>query len=222
MNHGQLEELKKLLPVIPRIHGKEERFRSAVLVLLIFLDGEYHFIFQKRSSQIRQGGDVCFPGGQIDPQKDRNSEETAIRETIEELGIPKDKLSIVGKLDTVVAAMGAIVDAFVAIADLKGLEEIKINPKEVEYVFTVPVSYFEKYEPKEYQTIVRVHPSYIDEEGKEVILFPAKELGLPERYTKPWGEAINKMLVYQVQNETIWGITAKFIYDVANKLKKLI
>lgn len=221
MNHRQLEDLKKILPVNPKILGKQDRFCSAVLVLLIFLQGEYHFIFQKRPSHIRQGGEVCFPGGETNPLIDRNSEETAIRETYEELGIPKDKVSVIGRLDTIVAPMGAIIDAFVAIADISGLEEIKIDPMEVEYVFTVAVSYFENCEPQRYQAIVRVHPSYINENGKEVVLFPAKELGLPDRYTKPWGEGIDKILVYQVEKETIWGITAKFIYDVVSKLNKL-
>lgn len=221
MKHHQLELLKGLLPVVPGVLDKKELFCSAVLVLLAFFDGEYHFIFEKRASNVRQGGQICFPGGQIDPCHDANSEEAAIRETIEELGISKEKINIIGRTDTFIAPLGVSIEGFVGVAQITGLEELKIQKSEVEDVFSVPVSYFVENSPQEYDTIVRVHPSYIDENGKEVVLFPARELGVGEAYTRPWGGRRLKMYIYNVKNEVIWGITARFINDVANKLKQL-
>lgn len=221
MKHHHLELLKNMLPVVPGMLDKKELFSSAVLVLLAFLDGEYHFILEKRSSNLRQGGEICFPGGQIDPRIDGNSEEAAIRETVEELGISRGIITIIGRLDTFIAPLGISIEAFVGVAQITNLEELKIASSEVEYVFSVPVSYFVENEPKEYDTIVRVHPSYIDENGKEVVLFPAKELGLGEMYTRPWGGRRLKMYIYNVKDEIIWGITARFINDMANKLKQL-
>ena len=221
MKHHQLELLKNLLPVVPGMLDKQELFCSAVLVLLASFDGEYHFIFEKRASNVRQGGQICFPGGQIDSCVDENSEAAAIRETVEELGISREKITVIGRLDTFIAPLGVSIEAFVGVAKINNLEELKIASSEVEYVFSVPVSHFVENEPQEYDTIVRVHPSYINEKGEEVVLFPARELGVGEMYTRPWGGRRLKMFIYNVNNEVIWGITARFINDVANKLKQL-
>lgn len=221
MKHHHLELLKDLLPVVPGMVDKKELFFSAVLALLASIDGEYHFIFEKRSSNVRQGGQICFPGGQIDPRLDANSQEAAVRETVEELGISKEKITVIGKLDTFIAPLGVSVEGFMGIAQITGLDELKISTSEVERVFSVPVSYFMENKPKEYDTIVRVHPTYLDENGKEVVMFPARELGLAEMYTRPWGERRLKMYIYNVENEVIWGITSRFINDIVNKLKQL-
>ncbi|MFZ3129566.1 MAG: hypothetical protein WA125_00300, partial [Desulfosporosinus sp.] len=66
------------------------------------------------------------------------------------------------------------------------------------------------------------HPSYTNHTGTEVISFPAKELGLPERYWKPWGNARYNIFVYRVAGETIWGITARLVRDVIAKIKSLM
>ena len=221
MKHHQLELLKGVLPVVPGLLDKKELFCSAVLVLLAFFDGEYHFIFEKRASNVRQGGQICFPGGKIEPRIDANSEEAAVRETVEELGITKEKITVIGRMDTFIVPLGVSVEAYVGVAQINNLEELKIESSEVEYVFSVPVAYFMENKPKEYDTIVRVHPSYIDENGKEVVLFPAMELGIGEMYTRPWGGRRLKMYIYNVKNEIIWGITARFINDIANKLNQL-
>lgn len=219
MNPKDIKKLQKKLPVSPGILGRAEYFNSAVLVLLVLIDKQYHLIFQKRVSTIRQGGEISFPGGQFNPLEDIGLEKTAIRETVEEMGISEDKITIIGNLDTFLAPLGAIVQAFVGIADINSLDEIQINKDEVEYAFTVPVAYFEENEPEKYQALIKIHPSYTDAQGNEHTLFPAKELGIPERYTKPWGNHKYNLFVYRVNNEVIWGITARFIYDLVNKLK---
>lgn len=221
MDKFVIEGLKHKLPVIPGINGKEEYFNSAVLVLLMLVNQEFHFVFEKRAANIRQGGEICFPGGKFDPALDADLRHTAIRETVEELGVTSDKISIIGNLDTVVATMGATVDAFLGVIDISGLDDLQINPAEVEKIFSIPVSFFEDNEPEAYKVNVTVHPSYINEAGEEVISFPAKELGLPERYTKPWGNVMGNVFVYRVEGATIWGMTARLIRDVVAKLRSL-
>jgi len=56
-----------------------------VLVLLVPINGEYHFVLQKRCTNIRQGGEICFPGGKVD-ENDETLEKVAIRETTKEMG----------------------------------------------------------------------------------------------------------------------------------------
>ncbi len=55
--------------------------------------------------------------------------------------------------------------------------------------------------------------------GVKTILFPAVELRLSDRYATPWGMLRNTIYVYKVDQGVIWGITARFIIDVINKLR---
>lgn len=221
MNKAKLEGLIGTLPEVPGINGKEEYFNSAVLVLLMLVGEEYHFVFEKRAANIRQAGEICFPGGKFDPETDTNFQETALRETAEELGISSEKITILGTLDIVVGTMGMTVDAFLGVINIANLDDLKINLDEVEKVFTVPVSYFVNTEPELYRVSLSAQPWYINQEGEVVVTFPAKELGLPERYTKPWGNMMSNVFVYRVAGETIWGITARLIRDVISKIKSL-
>lgn len=221
MDNFVLKCLKNKLPAIPCINGKEEYFNSAVLVLLTLINGEYHFVFEKRAATIRQAGEICFPGGKFDPDHDRSFRDTAIRETVEELGVPTENISIFGSLDMIFANMGATVDAFLGVVNINSLEDLRINTDEVERVFTIPVSYFENTQPETYKVNIMVHPSYITETGEEIVSFPARKLGLPERYTRPWGNILSNIFVYKVAEVTIWGITARLIKDVIEKIKSI-
>jgi 8-oxo-dGTP pyrophosphatase MutT (NUDIX family) len=211
-----LDKLKKNLPANPGIQG-EEYFSSVVLLLLVPVNGEYHILLEKRAPSIRQGGEISLPGGMSD-ESDSSLEATAIRETAEEVGIAAEKIRIVGRLDSVFAPMGAIVNVVVGVADIEPAE-IKRNPEEVEKAFLVPVSFFERSDPEVYTVVTEVHPSYIDKStGEEVTLFPAKELGLPKRYWNTWGGFRHKVFVYKTDEGTIWGLTARILVDFAKKL----
>jgi NUDIX domain. len=218
MRREQIVNLKKVLPEIPGINGSEEYFKAAVLVLLVLLDDEYHLVFQKRALNIRQGGEICFPGGHFDPGIDPDFEHTAIRETEEELGIAREKLNIIGKLDTLVAPMGAIINPYVGLAELQSLAEITPDKREVDYVFSVPVTHFQKFKPDVYEVSYKNYPSFTDKNGNEIITFPAHELGLPERYTRPWGDRSYKVYAYKINGEIIWGSTARIVYDFIRRV----
>lgn len=220
MIRKEFEHIKDYFGFYEGINGKEELFNSVVLVLLIEHEGEYHFVLEKRNPFIRQGGEICFPGGKID-DLDESLEKTAIRETKEELGIPEHKIKIYGRLNTVVALMGATVDGFIGIADIE-LEEIIINKEEVEELIVLPVAFFENNQPERYSVKVAVHPSYTDEEtGDEVVLLPVEALGLPKRYKKPWGNYHQGILVYKTEYGPIWGITARIIHEFVDKINQL-
>lgn len=213
------EQLQGKLAPEPGMRLREDYLKTAVLVMLAFLDGEYHFVFQKRAQGIRQNGEIGFPGGLYHPD-DRSPRLTALRETVEEMGVPAEKIQIIGALDTLIAPMGAVVDAYVGIADIRSLAELVPNADEVASVFSVPVSFFETHEPERYETVLKVHPVLKDENtGEERVLFPAQALGLPERYAKPWGGMKHSIYVYRVGQEMIWGITARFIIDVVALLR---
>ncbi len=217
MNKEQFRKFTNNLPNYPGIQGREKYFNSAVLVPFVFLNNEYHLLFQKRAPSISQGSEICFPGGKHDPVHDCDSKSTAIREIVEELGIDKSKINVVGQLDTIVAPMGAIVESYIGVLENTLLDEIKIDNNEVEEIFSIPLSYFNDVEVEKYYVRLEIQPSFRDEAGNEVLLLPSKELGLPDRYQKPWGGRKYRVLVYKTNHGVIWGITAEIIYELIQK-----
>ncbi len=214
------ENLKKLsvnLPKKPGVLGRKRFFNSAVLIPLIKIKGEYHLLFQKRAATIRQGGDICFPGGGFEDGIDKNFKQTALRETKEELGIDAKDIKIIGRLDTYVAPIGAIIEPFVGKIKKSVLKTMKIDKAEVEKTLLIPVSFFKNTKPLEYTLSHEIQPFRINEDGKEEILFPVEELGLPDNYKKPWGNKRHKIWVYKYDGEVIWGITAVIINDLIEK-----
>ncbi|GAK60273.1 phosphohydrolase, MUTT/NUDIX family protein [Candidatus Vecturithrix granuli] len=218
MQIHDIERLQARLPDYPGILARERFFNSAVLIPLVLKDEEIYVLFQKRANHIRQGGEVCFPGGQHDPELDADYRETAIRETIEELGVEREQISIIGRLDLFLAPQGVTIEPFVGMLNITDVHELSIDANEVERVFLLPMSYFETTPPQEYHVRVEVQPSYIDEQGKKQILLPVRELGLPERYAQPWGGKHYRVLVYLTPEETVWGMTAAIIYELVQKL----
>ena len=217
MKKSNLKKLVSNLPKYPNILGRDRFFNSAVLIPLIKIKGEYHLLFQKRAASIRQGGDICFPGGGFEIGIDKNFKDTALRETYEELGIKKKDIKILGQLDTYVAPIGAIIEPFDAKIKKKAYKNMNIDYNEVEKTLLIPISFFKDNEPIEYTLRHEVQPFKIDENGNKEIFFPVEELGLPDTYKKPWGNKRHKVWVYKYENEVIWGITSVLIRDVIEK-----
>ncbi len=220
MRKDELELLKRNLPSVPGILRKDEYLNSAVLIPLILKDGEYYFLFEKRAAQIRQGGEICFPGGEFDPEIDKSYEDTAVRETVEEIGIKREQISVIGMLDTLIGPMGVIVDSVIGTVLINDINSLAFDKNEVEKIFTLPVSFFLKNQPEKYFVRLEIHPTEIDKNGEKIETLPVKELMLPDRYSKPWRGRKHSVLVYKTGEGVIWGITAALIYEVTKKLIK--
>lgn len=204
------------------IIGKDLYINSAVLIPIIVIDKTEFVLFQKRSTTVRQPGEVSFPGGHFNSRFDNDFLSTATRETCEELGIEKDKISVLGKIGTLVAPMGVIVETYLGILNINSLDELKIDHKEVDRIFVIPLQYFISSKPDEYFTRLELHPFMTKEDGEKVELLPVKELGLPEKYSLPWTNGKHRVLVYRTSEEVIWGITAELIFELSTKLKEQI
>ena len=156
-----LQKFTRKFPVEQNILGKEEFFNAAVLIPLVNADGEYNFLFEKRATNIRQGGEICFPGGEIE-ENDKSIEETILRETFEEIGVNQERIQILGKLDTLIGPRGMTVDSCVGIVDISSIGECHIDKSEVEKIFLVPVSFFEN-------NVQFFLPNKVEEFGKEKV-----------------------------------------------------
>ena len=217
MKKKNLKKLARSLPKNPGVLGRKRFFNSAVLIPLVKIEKEYYLIFQKRAAHIRQGGDICFPGGKFEDGIDKNFKQTALRETHEELGIEKKDIKILGQLDTYVAPIGAIIEPFVGKVKKSAYENMKIDKNEVERTLLIPMSFFKDTEPTEYTLSHEIHPYKIDENGNKEVLFPVEKLGLPDTYKQPWGNKRHKIWVYKYGGEVIWGITSVIIKDLIEK-----
>lgn len=72
---------------------------KAGVLLLLFAEGnQLKTVFIRRPTSMRNhAGQIAFPGGQFEPT-DRNLMETALRESVEEIGINADEVEIIGQL----------------------------------------------------------------------------------------------------------------------------
>ena len=219
MENRDLEKLIKKLPQTHDILGNRNYFKSVVLLPFIMIEGEYHILFEKRANGIRQGGEISFPGGGFDSGIDERYEDTAIRETCEELGLQKDDILIIKQFDTVVVPQGNMIFTFLGEIDPKAYDMIKVNHQEVDYIFTVPLLYFVENESEVYHTRSQMFPFKIDDNGNEQIIFPAEKLGVSMKYSKPWGNKTFPVYVYRINNEIIWGITGQILFELVSVMK---
>ncbi|MBP9491465.1 NUDIX hydrolase [Aliarcobacter cibarius] len=221
MQNNKLKSLKKILPKHPNILGRDRFFNSAVLIPLVKIEGEIHLLFQKRAAHIKQGGDICFPGGGFDKKKDKNFKDTVYRELYEELGILKEDVKIYGQLDTYSTSIGVIIEPFIGKIKKKAIKNIKIDKNEVEKFLLIPLKFFYETKPLEYKLKSLVLPYEIDKNGQKIEYFPTSSLGLPKTYHEPWGNDNHKIWVYKWEDEVIWGITSMLIIEFLKKFNKI-
>jgi 8-oxo-dGTP pyrophosphatase MutT (NUDIX family) len=124
----------------PREHSVAGYTRAAVLVPLTWTGGDYELILTKRTDGVEtHKGQVAFPGGMRD-EIDMTAVETALRETEEEIGIPRSAVQVAGTLDDIVIPTGFVVTPVVGLVER--VPKLVANPAEVVEVFRVPLSFF--------------------------------------------------------------------------------
>ncbi len=112
---------------------------AAVLIPLFVRDKALWTLFTKRTDLVEHHkGQISFPGGGKDPS-DANLWETAIRETEEEIGVPRAGVKILGALPKLVTVTDFEVSPFVGA--LPYPTAFTPHPGEVESIIEVPVSY---------------------------------------------------------------------------------
>ncbi|MBS4218385.1 CoA pyrophosphatase [Bacillus sp. FJAT-49711] len=177
--------------------GEESAFRSAVLIPLVQVGDEWHVLFEVRSSTMRkQPGDICFPGGRIDPT-DESPLAAALRETHEELGIDPKTVTVLGELSPYIAFPSFVIYPFAGIVDY---DQIILNKEEVEEVFTVPVKWLLDYKP--YMHLVSIEP-------KPALDFPYEKIMNGTQYQ--WRTRSIEEWFFEYEKYTIWGLTARIL-----------
>jgi 8-oxo-dGTP pyrophosphatase MutT (NUDIX family) len=111
---------------------------AAVLILLFPYNNDIHFFLTERTNEVEHHkGQISLPGGAW--EEGENLHETAIRETEEEIGVPKQAVNYIGSLTPYfTAATGFMIHPFLGWTQEK--PETNIHDMEVNSLFHVPIS----------------------------------------------------------------------------------
>lgn len=188
----------------PKRIGQDQEIHASVLIPLIKdADGSIDILFQVRSSKLpEQPGDICFPGGMAEAGE--TPDQTAVRETAEELLVSKSTIELIGPSDLLDNGKLVVHPYAGWLHDYKDT----YSKEEVKEIFKVPLQWFLDHEPE-------VH----EMEWKPVLPddFPFDKIYGGRNYA--WRERKSAVLFYEYENRVIWGMTAKMLHAFLEILK---
>ncbi len=196
--------IEKFKSRIPRpIDVKKE---YSVLIPLIKNGDKWEIIYELRSKNISQPGEISFPGGRV--EKDESFKMAAIRETMEELNIDEKNIEVIGELDYLVSYENIRINCFLGIITGVDLEDINPDKEEVDHIFTVPLEFFLETEADTYYLSVR---TVLNEE------FPYNLIPNGKDYS--WRDGKRSVQFYHYKDYIIWGYTAKMTHQFISIIK---
>lgn len=177
---------------------------TALLLPLITYKNELSLLFEVRSNKLTtQPGEICFPGGHMENKE--TPEETALRETSEELGIDRTEIGLLGPLDTLITPHGLVIHPFVGY--LPPTLSLQPDAEEVEKVFSVPLAFFLSTKPQVHYVQINISP-------KSDFPFAL----IPEGKEYKWRKGKYPVYFYFYRDYVIWGITARIINNFVQVL----
>lgn len=180
--------------------------KYAVLIPWVKTESGDALLLEVRSQKVKQPGEVCFPGGRVEPGE--TIAEAAVRETCEELGITADEIFDVKALEPLVMGDGRAVYPVSARLKIGGAEALacsgdgiaglKLSEDEVAEVFLLPADWLAAHEP--------VH----------FVMSGTPDDALPDRllaYLKNYGNYrhTGETDWLEYEGHGIWGLTARII-----------
>lgn len=112
--------------------------RAAVLVPLVVRDSLTLLLTQRPLHLKHHPGQISFPGGRVE-ETDTDAIAAALRETEEEVGLPRQHVEVIGALPVYATVTGFEVTPVVALVR-QGFE-LKLDALEVAEAFEVPLSF---------------------------------------------------------------------------------
>lgn len=125
-------------------HSVEKKFENrepalaAVLIPLVMRDELMLLLTQRTTNLSTHSGQIAFPGGRTD-ESDTGAIHTALRESTEEIGLPRHHVEVLGTLPIYVTGTAYIITPVVALVTPGFV--LQPNPGEVADVFEVPLAY---------------------------------------------------------------------------------
>jgi 8-oxo-dGTP pyrophosphatase MutT (NUDIX family) len=120
---------------------------AAVLVPLVARGGQIAVLLTQRTPHLHDhAGQISFPGGRVEAG-DAAREDTALRETEEEIGLPRSRVTVLGRLPDYAIPSGFRITPVVGW--IEPPFELRPDPFEVADVFEAPLAHF--LDPAHYQ-----------------------------------------------------------------------
>jgi 8-oxo-dGTP pyrophosphatase MutT (NUDIX family) len=136
----KLERFRGDFQTDPNLPVRDTLREAAVLVPLVDRpEGMSVLLTLRNSSLPHHAGQISFPGGRIEAT-DTSAADTALRETEEEIGLPRESIEVVGRLDDYITGTGFLVAPIVGL--IHPPYTLAPDPSEVEAVFEVPLAFF--------------------------------------------------------------------------------
>jgi 8-oxo-dGTP pyrophosphatase MutT (NUDIX family) len=155
-----------------QILPEQEVKHAAVLVPLVERDDGVYVLLTQRTTYLNgHAGQISFPGGSVEAH-DRHRQDTALRETEEEIGLARSCITVLGQLPEYEMQSGFRITPVVGW--VQPPYSTRPDPLEVQDIFEVPLNHF--LQPESYQ-----RRRYVLE-GKE-----HKYLAIPYRGRYLWG-----------------------------------
>ena len=134
----ELQSDRELNPGMASPPSTELRPAAVLVPLIEHADGMSVLLTQRTPHLTAHAGQISFPGGRIE-QDDPDEVAAALRETEEEVGLPRDRVSVVGRLDTYLTGTGFEITPIVGI--IAPPYPLSIDPFEVAEAFEVPLAF---------------------------------------------------------------------------------
>ena len=113
--------------------------KAAVLIPLVLKEDGLSVLLTQRTNHLRDhAGQISFPGGRMDPE-DQGPNDTALRESQEEIGLDPTRVEIIGHLPQYLTVSGYSVTPVVGLVQAQA--EYVLDAFEVADVFEVPLSF---------------------------------------------------------------------------------
>lgn len=118
-------------------HTWPAKRRAGILVPIVDDGGPLRMVLTRRAETLRSHtGHVAFPGGGAEPG-DADIVETALREAEEEIGLPRERVEVLGRLDDIPTVTGRQIVTPV-VGRVRSLPALVPQPSEVARIFEVP------------------------------------------------------------------------------------
>ena len=190
---------------VPGLLGARHSY--AVLCPLVERPEGLHLLYEVRSAALhRQPGEVCFPGGRMEPGE--TPELCALRETEEELAIPREEIALLGRPDFICNQAGFLLQPVLGLVSAAGLAAMAPASAEVAEAFLGPLSFFRENPP---ETFVYDLAPQIPES------FPYESVGIPADYR--WSHGRVEVPIWRWHGHAVWGMTARFTQDIVRHLE---
>jgi 8-oxo-dGTP pyrophosphatase MutT (NUDIX family) len=135
-----IRDIRQMFDAYRRVEVRDPGLqRAAVLIPLFPQGGALHLLLTQRTETVEHHkGQISFPGGGRHPE-DENLWVTAIRETEEEIGVPRESVRLLGALPKMLTVTDFEVSPFVGAIPYP--VAFRPEPGEVESILEIPLSY---------------------------------------------------------------------------------